>query len=1015
MKEFHPEKRPGEPTLKLGQRVPPEGVNLAYVHSPPVTADQVQIIDLSQRIPGNVALQHTFKADMFVDDNRLLRDVDGRSIIPLENVVVTDEYAGDTPLFWRAISRHYHYEEGIQEGEYRGEKISVLRNGQKVDKPYKIILKMTAVDHVYKVHVLMSFKPSVDEEYYLHYHRCNAQGQSVQTSHRELLNPQTIYMQVDKDVVMAAPLGEKLFSVDLDLDEAGFEVSVPATSTIVQRNPVWIRWRAHALGGGATSWYATQLYKKEALHPEEYVEHGQQIYIDDGDHAWKILHPNLRSLLRGREVGSVSVQVWNGSEWTNSNIVTIRYGENNRLEAAVTDVATDTGIADMTKAARGLVPKEVPFTLKVTAYEDKPGTADRIIQYNITPVADITSNLNTSAFPENSPASRLKTLGLTSPGTLLLTSLANSLSSFFGYSREEKNPSTASTTITMDWSPRQDNVKKIQIHMGSRGTPDRLVVDGTTIWGSGAGSVPQPINKSGRRTYEHVFSTPRSVERIQVSIKPDKWFVRPVYKVVWFIFKFSFFQYNAYKSGFHVSGIDVYKEELIPGTTPWSDESRVSGFALRQAPYRVSLKDLLEMLGLMPPPGRDLSVVKYRIELEDPDHRINLHVRQKGLELLPEGNAFIVRHQDLATTMIEVSTDEYELKSSPKFSLTTDNPGNVFVMPPSEVEDDSAWRLRINNGRFQIKDFVAGYLRDYFVPEFGAQAFDPAIPFRRVVGERPIFESRRRIRVRHAPLHVQTEYGEPVNLVVRRGAEILRISDWNEATGQIYLSDRIEFTDNIEVDYVYQMTYLEYGGFFDGEHFYHLDLCPHPGRTYTDLDNPSIERSSSELLEKDIYIYCIPTYQRMLSLDGPETPTQGEPTIVHGQGAIRHWIVNEGVPETLVEHDIQTRHPGAVLLAKVQVRRTHLPENIISIDTRRRGGGVSAILTEEEALRLYPQAEAFWDFGYYDGRPYPSNSILIITIPESVRSRVSEEELRRFLAKTVDLGVYPALRFIPDD
>src|SRR5690606_30839158 len=153
------------------------------------------------------------------------------------------------------------------------------------------------------------------------------------------------------------------------------------------------------------------------------------------------------------------------------------------------------------------------------------------------------------------------------------------------------------------------------------------------------------------------------------------------------------------------------------------------------------------------------------------------------------------------------------------------------------------------------------------------------------------------------------------------------------ATGQIYLARRIEFTDELEVDYTYWMQYVEYGGFEKDGRFYHLDLCPHPGRTYTDLKTGE-ERPASELLEKDVYLYCLPVYKRPLSMD---EPVAGDPEgqVVAHPDPLRHLIVPKGTPESQVLSQIHQIDPDALLLARVGVGRPHLPENVEVIDVRR--------------------------------------------------------------------------------
>src|SRR5690606_21967696 len=159
-------------------------------------------------------------------------------------------------------------------------------------------------------------------------------------------------------------------------------------------------------------------------------------------------------------------------------------------------------------------------------------------------------------------------------------------------------------------------LEKLQIYFGNWGKPEwvRVQYNGntTTLWD--ASSMPSPKSVSlgdAKRLYEHKFNQPTMVKRIQIDIRPDKWFVRPVYRVIWFIFKFSFFLYNAYKSGFDLVEVEAWEREEIPGFTPWSAENTIRGATLYQAPFRMSARELMEVLELIPPQGRDLSATRY--------------------------------------------------------------------------------------------------------------------------------------------------------------------------------------------------------------------------------------------------------------------------------------------------------------------------------------------------------------------------------------------------------------------
>src|SRR5690606_16404537 len=153
--------------------------------------------------------------------------------------------------------------------------------------------------------------------YRLHYHRCDADGQNRAPAHSEILNTVPVFTMVPKEEVLNSSLGARIYSVSLDMTEGGFQIHVPEETRIVQRTPVWIRWRVHGNDGKASPWFSDLLYHRSSLHPEEIKVNGQTVYIEEGQRAYKILHPNVVSLLGHTSVMDYTVEykIWDGSGW----------------------------------------------------------------------------------------------------------------------------------------------------------------------------------------------------------------------------------------------------------------------------------------------------------------------------------------------------------------------------------------------------------------------------------------------------------------------------------------------------------------------------------------------------------------------------------------------------------------------------------------------------------------------------------------------------------------------------
>ncbi len=88
----------------------------------------------------------------------------------------------------------------------------------------------------------------------------------------------------------------------------------------------------------------------------------------------------------------------------------------------------------------------------------------------------------------------------------------------------------------------------------------------------------------------------------------------------------------------------------------------------------------------------------------------------------------------------------------------------------------------------------------------------------------------------------------------------------------------------------------------------------------------------------------------------------------------------------------------------MQVRQTATIKDINISDTRTRGGGVK----EEEWTKVYettPGVRGNADAGWVDGEPYSGNAVLIIDIPNSIKTALGVEEIQRRATKSVAAGV----------
>jgi hypothetical protein len=99
-----------------------------------------------------------------------------------------------------------------------------------------------------------------------------------------------------------------------------------------------------------------------------------------------------------------------------------------------------------------------------------------------------------------------------------------------------------------------------------------------------------------------------------------------------------------------------------------------------------------------------------------------------------------------------------------------------------------------------------------------------------------------------------------------------------------------------------------------------------------------------------------------------------------------------------------------LLIAKVQVREHTNVNEVVVMDARVRGGGVSESLSVKAIDERVKGKQRYWDIGNWDGKAFYRNGVLIVTLPKSILSEyggtLSEDYVRESIDKYVAYGTY---------
>lgn len=228
----------------------------------------------------------------------------------------------------------------------------------------------------------------------------------------------------------------------------------------------------------------------------------------------------------------------------------------------------------------------------------------------------------------------------------------------------------------------------------------------------------------------------------------------------------------------------------------------------------------------------------------------------------------------------------------------------------------------------------------------------------------------------------------------------LSVRDYDIQNGIFTLSSNVSFKDDLYGKYAYYENFYEYRGYYNEtlNQFIHLDLNPSVGhystlpQTVVVNGNEVVEyrkTPSSQLLNKMIHIYIVPASE--------------------GGNSIRHCYSDEEWKK------IQAANPMYLLIAKVQVRENGTVNDVVVMDARRRGGGVTEKMSAKEVDKKIKGKQRYWDIGNWDGKAFYKNGVLIINLPKSILinhgGTLTEAYVRSSIEKHIAFGTYYILEW----
>jgi hypothetical protein len=327
----------------------------------------------------------------------------------------------------------------------------------------------------------------------------------------------------------------------------------------------------------------------------------------------------------------------------------------------------------------------------------------------------------------------------------------------------------------------------------------------------------------------------------------------------------------------------------------------------------------------------------------------------------------------------------------------------IYLAKPTNVSADDDWYIKIKAGSFtrrmndsgEVVPSGQGTQWQYYISEYDENPWSLIYgrPYVGITSEEPNILDANTIKVKHTPLFIEPSDvfyngGFPPSgfLNVQLNNEQIPeedITDWDVYNGTVRVAQTLGVTDDVKINYNYREDYYEYQGFVGSGKLYPeegpfnwfpLEVNPTPMHNhgmYASGVTAHIFIGPSWDLDNEIFFDEAPCYHNFT----------GDPS-----GNLDFYL-------------------GSVSLAP-NARASDADVT----DTRTRGGGLIEDVDLDLVEEVQPESQFYWDIGYFDGKAFPSNGVLVIEVPKALQNR--EEEIREKVYRHLAYGEYAIIDFV---
>ena len=425
-------------------------------------------------------------------------------------------------------------------------------------------------------------------------------------------------------------------------------------------------------------------------------------------------------------------------------------------------------------------------------------------------------------------------------------------------------------------------------------------------------------------------------------------------------------------------------------------------------------------------------------------HNIN-KTGSVNIKCNPDGSGVITAETTLDTGFYNESRASYTKKLDLENPYWTDgeyiykgykvkciDSRNIKVKAPREEKLLESWYPMIQFGHFsRIMDQYGAHTKVcYSMPEYDTQHYSATYgqPYVDIESEQVTILNPHMIKTLCYPLHIL--YDEDYKLLTMHvfkkiDDELfeLTVENISFTDGVVIIKEAISENDKIIANYTYLEENYHYRGYWrDSSDFVRIDLNPNIYHTYNNPNYlPSEVNPSKNLFNKVIYFFLKPTGVYEISADSD--------SLYYGKDGLKlqdnELVPSDEISKVVSEndfclyHQIDNAEPAAdedILIGSVYIRQDTSLHSTVITDSRTRGGGVLEAMSDSLRHELEPESDFYLDIGYYDGKPYQENGVIIVRLDNRILKeyggRFTTADVEQKVKRWLGLGIYPIIEFV---